>query len=610
MSIQINGLGLDHPEGKRQILNNITLTLQEKHITLLLGKTGAGKSTLLDIMSGLHQMDRGAILYGGRPLWVKQKPQLVIQRAVGQVFQFPEQQLFARTVQGEFDYSLRPYPLSKSERVRRTEEALLGMGLPQSWKERSPFQLSGGQKRRVALATTLATEPEWLLLDEPTAGLDADSSDRLIQQLTSMKAAMRGGIVIATHDLDAFWEVADYVVMLRGGEVAAQGTPAQLRMQPEVWERAGLAPPASVEVAWHLSALGMHMPEGVLTPGHMAEHIMKHVQCAIQAGRVGEMSAPDVTDDNQHASHRPSTESAGPYRQREDRESAATITETSDLYLPQTSASLEKVHGSPASASIEPEGIALEKADPRGKWIVYMLWSIAILLQDAWVGVWAATLITAAVIVPSGLSPGKLFSMIRPFLILIIVSVGLSGVRIGEAPSGVRHLGSVYFEMEGALVTLMELWKILLIMVLGFVLQATTSALSMKKGLEQSLAPLRKIKIPVDILSLAASLILRFIPLLMREAERFSRIVRARGKQTAKPGRIRLRDMPVMVIPLILSLFQIASDLSTALEAKGYKAAGMQRAPSRTLRMVRGDYVLMAAGGAIFILLMLLSLLV
>jgi energy-coupling factor transport system ATP-binding protein len=198
--------------------------------------------------------------------------------------------------------------------------------------------------------------------------------------------------------------------------------------------------------------------------------------------------------------------------------------------------------------------------------------------------------------------------ILRPFLWLTAIAAVVSGIGIGGSAvgdDGIR-LGAVSFSVEATSATALELVKIILVMVGGILLSATTTPFAMKRGIERILSPLARIRFPVEAISLTGSLLLRFIPVLRREAGRFNRIAKSRGKRVRRSGMVRLRDLPVMIVPLLLSLLQMATDLSHALEARGYMLKGTRTA-AVTLRMKRPDWLAVAAGGVLLALMLALS---
>ncbi len=281
---------------KKQLLKDVHMSFEAGKITLLTGRNGAGKSTLLETIAGIRTIQAGSVELGGNPLWVKDSRRRRLNRDValrlGIAMQSSESQWFAATVRDELLYSLKPYDVDAANAEARMERALEGAGLPQEMLERDPWTLSGGQQRRLSLACLLACEPEWLLLDEPTAGLDAAGIRRLCAVLEAHRAAGRGAVV-ATHDLDALLPLADAVAVVDGGTVRAAApaaavahaaaAPQALRALAELRAEAALPPqvparsdgapwPAPREVAAALAAeLGRRTALHAAAPAGQAE---------------------------------------------------------------------------------------------------------------------------------------------------------------------------------------------------------------------------------------------------------------------------------------------------------------------------------------------------
>ncbi|PWK13074.1 ATP-binding cassette domain-containing protein [Tumebacillus permanentifrigoris] len=525
-------------------------------ITLLIGQTGAGKSTLLDLLTGLQSPTSGQVEYEGVQLWDGKRMNRELQNSIGVVFQSPEQQLFARTVEAEFAYSLKPLRLPRAEVARRTRQALVEMGLSEEILPQSPLVLSGGQKRRVALGTTLAVDPRWLFLDEPTAGLDPQSTERLVEWCKSWaERRTDGGLVIVTHDLDAFFPIADRVLVLRGGRLLAQTTPEELCARPEMLVRAGIGLPASLQAAASLRGAGFELPQGVLSAEALADVIVGQLEQREVSGEVGVrrvVSAVEATN-------------------------ATEVVESGPDNYPQDSTPPAE----PAPAPL------IYRLDPRGKWVFYVALSIGLLMQSTWLGLFIGTLLTLAVLLVSQASYPELLRVTKPFLYFLIFSVLLSGLQFS---------GGIGFNLESAAYTFAQVYQVLLVLILGVLLSATTGQLRMKRALEQALAPLTRLRLPVEAFALAVSLMLRFIPVILRELQRFSRITRARGRSNAALGGLRVRDIPVLVIPLLLSVLQLGEDLSMAMEARGYGSFGNRRTSSMHLKLRLADLWTMLLG--------------
>lgn len=536
MPIKVSGLTVisDHRR-TGAILNNINCTIQDRTITLVIGKAGSGKSTLLRSLAGLSKISEGNVFYDDLPLWKKgQIDRSLLLRSV-LAFQFPEHQLFARTVQGEFDYSLRAYRLPKPEKLRRITAAMEGQQLPASYLSLSPFILSGGQKRRAALATIIAAQTPWLLLDEPSAGLDGKSVSRLKEELIQWK--QRSGILLVTHDLDAFLPIADRVLMMEHGRVVADLTSRELYMNPHVLVQSGIGLTDAMKVTESLREAGILISSGPVSPQQVAKTLADKL-----------CGTPQQTEDRAIQHTRCIDDQTAPTPQ--------------------------------SKASDRPVRSFIYSMDAKLKWLIYMLISVGIILQNQWEGLWLALLITAVCI--SFLSPEdrrKLKRMCKPLLWFMAIAVFISGIQISFA-QGITWMNRFGFSLVSAQDTLRRLFTFFEITLTGLVFTLSTSTSSMKQGLEIALRPLKRIKAPTELLALAASLVLRFIPLIIEETERFAMIAKARGKRTTRHGQIHMRDIPVFVIPLLISLFQAVEELILAMEMKGYMTRSLQQLPT------------------------------
>ncbi len=558
MPISVERLTVYDPEGRHPLLHDLSCQIADGQITLLLGKTGAGKTTFLDALAGLTPLHSGAIVYDQRPLWQGKRLDPALQLACGNVFQYPEHQLFAQTVQGEFAYSLRPLKLPRSEQQARTLTALTAMGLPTQMLTEAPLTLSEGQKRRVALASTFATQPTWLFLDEPTAGLDPATSQRLLAYLQAWKQHERGGVVIATHDLDTLLPIADRVIVLHAGRIVASLTPQELCAQPELLRTAEIGVPSTIELFLLLRALDLPLTHVPPSPQQCAESILH-----------------------------------GYYKRAEATAALNDPLRGNGSSVPEPVAQLPPPLATPPASDLA-TGFA-QQLDPRAKWLFYILVSLGVFMQQSWVGLLLATLITCATVLIAQVPLRGIVAAAKSFALLIVISMLFSGVRFSPVP-GALDLGFIHFALQPASITFMQLYKILLILVLGVVFTVTTSQISMKRALEQFLAGLRRWRVPVETFALATSLILRFIPLIMQESLRFSRITRARGKRNTRPGSVALRDVSALVIPLILAVLRLGSDLALAMEARGYTPNAMRRTSSSDQPLRRVDRQVMVAG--------------
>jgi len=533
----------------KEILTDINCTFENGTITLVIGKTGSGKTTLLDALAGLTTIKSGTVWFDKQPMWQKKRLIDAVRLKTGYVFQYPEHHLFARTVKNEFDYSLKPFRLPKEAVTARTMSAMHTVNLASDLLVQSPLLLSSGQKRRVSLGSTFATQPEWLFLDEPTSGLDPEAVQTLIAFFKSWKTQTKGGMVIATHDLDAFFPLADKILVMHKGSLLASLTPDELCANADILRQAEVGFPIAVEVAVLFNEQGMSAPMGCVSAKTMAT--------AITSPTIG---TPPREGQLQH------------------HQQALTTSDSDDSSLDE-----------------EPQlnNHAIQNLDPRAKWLFYILFSIGIFVQSSWAGLLFASFIAVVIVTIAKVTFADFKKILIPFVAFTVISVGLSGLVMVFKSA---HFINIGFSLVNALTTLQQLLKIFLIMMLGILLPLTTSHMKIKKGLEQSLSWLPGMKHAAEAVALTAALMLRFIPMIMREVTRFSKIVRTRGKSRAKLGNIRIQDLHVVMIPLLLSVFQLADNLSLAMEARGYRKIGGTRTSCIQLRMNRNDTIAILIG--------------
>lgn len=553
MSIALQDIRVDAPDDpNNQLLKDINFTLSEGSLTLLIGHTGSGKSTLLQVMAGILEPTLGTITLDEQPLWHKRKVDQAHLLRLGLIFQFPEQQLFARSIRQEFAYSLRPYRLGADERERRIRAASADLD-PRGViaMDRSPFSLSGGEQRRLALATTFATAPDWLLMDEPTAGLEAAAVRELLRII---RVRERGGFVIATHDLDTFFPLADRVLVLDRGALVFDGSPEELCRAPEVLTRAGVGLPSCVEAAIELARYGIAIAPDRLTPALAAPAIEEALrECA-------------------SASPRPA---------------------------PQAAASIPQATRE-AGVGPKPPQAAMLRLDPRAKWLLYLLLVIGTMQQQQWSGLAADLLLLSLAFLglPRSVLRGSM-KIALPFLIFMFISILLAGLDWSTA-EGQFPLG---FSAERGWSTALTLTRLFLVLMAGYWLAVTTPYGQLVQGLNWALKYFRKVKLPVESFSLAVALIFRFIPLILREWQRFSAIVRARGKASIRPGAVRSRDIPALIVPLLLAMFHKAEQMTIAMELK--KIDGKQLLLRKNTLQWRGmDTILVITGILCFSLLL------
>ncbi len=240
-----------------QALCGVDLTIYGGEILGLAGPTGSGKSTLIQMMNGLLCPDAGTVCLDGQDIHAPDAPSLrQLRGRVGLVFQFAEDQLFETTVLRDVAYGPKNQGLSEEEAFSRAREALRLLGMDETWDDMSPFELSGGQRRRAAIAGVLAMAPEVLILDEPTAGLDPRGKEELFERLRALRAERGMTVVIVSHDMENLAELCDRVAVLSEGQILREGRPADLFPHIRAMEAAHLDVPEVTRLTAELAARG------------------------------------------------------------------------------------------------------------------------------------------------------------------------------------------------------------------------------------------------------------------------------------------------------------------------------------------------------------------
>ncbi|MEG0012924.1 MAG: energy-coupling factor transporter ATPase [Cellulosilyticaceae bacterium] len=279
MSIKINQLThIYNPDTpfEKVALNDINLEIESGSFIGIIGHTGSGKSTLIQMFNGLLKPTKGQVLVNNIDIHEEKTDRKKIRQKVGLVFQYPEYQLFEISVYKDVAYGPKNLGLDEAEIKIRVEEALHVVGLEKEMWEKSPFELSGGQKRRVAVAGVLAMKPEMLILDEPTAGLDPKGREELFAQLKEMHTKLGITIVLISHSMEDVAKYAEKLIVLHEGAIAYEGTPREIFVHVEELEKIGLAPPQIKYIIRDLKARGIEIDETILTVEEAAAKLIEY----------------------------------------------------------------------------------------------------------------------------------------------------------------------------------------------------------------------------------------------------------------------------------------------------------------------------------------------
>ncbi len=283
MAITFKSLSYIYDEGMpyaHHALKDINLNIEEGKITAIIGKTGSGKSTLVEHLNALLVPSSGSleiedtIILPGK----KNKGLKALRKKVGLVFQFSEYQLFEETILKDVAFGPKNYGASEQEAIAKAKLALKMVGIDESYYETSPFDLSGGQKRRIAIAGILALEPKIIVLDEPTAGLDPKGSQEMIDLFVKLNKKAGITVILVTHDNEIVYNYADNTVLMADGEVKYSGNTLELFNDKEKVKEFNILEPKILSVKNALNEKGFKIPSNVRTIDELAKYLSKELR--------------------------------------------------------------------------------------------------------------------------------------------------------------------------------------------------------------------------------------------------------------------------------------------------------------------------------------------
>lgn len=280
MSIELEHVSFTYSKGtpyEKEVLHDISLTIEKGEFVAIIGHTGSGKSTLIQHLNGLLHPTKGKALLDGTDLSGKTKEARAARGKVGMVFQYPEHQLFAETVYEDVAFGPRNLGLTEDEVEQRVREALQFVGLDyDALAQRSPFNLSGGQMRRVAIAGIVSMKPDYLILDEPSAGLDPGARRDVFREILSLYKKQGIGIIMVTHSMEDALQFANRLLVVYDGRIIMDGKPAALfRERRKELQDVGLDIPEIYKLKDALRAKGLAIPETVTDTASLLKEIRK-----------------------------------------------------------------------------------------------------------------------------------------------------------------------------------------------------------------------------------------------------------------------------------------------------------------------------------------------
>lgn len=519
--------------GGSEVLHDVSLAVPAGSVTLVAGASGAGKTTLACAVAGLVDVQTGTIVVNGEA------------PAPGRVaiaFQDPEDQLFLETVGAELAFAPRNLDFDEARVQEEVARAASLLGI-EELLERDPFALSGGQARRVALASILTAAPRALVLDEPTAGLDAPGRSAL-HRLVRNLATSGMPIIVISHDLEEWLDTCDRVALMRAGSIVWEGDPASLEEDLSAFERAGIDPPESYELARACKAL------------------------------LGAPCDVKVVD-------------------------AAVV-------LPGASSAQGQAFGAAVPARKDaPASTPLATLDARVKVILLLAATIAVFASGApWVlAVWLLCALAVARL--SGMSAGATLRSLRPMLVLFAIVVAVNFISL-DGTAEIMVAAPVGFSPAGAVRAATAIARIVALVLLALSVSASTTPTQLADAFVRLMSPLATLGVPVGDIGLTLSMALRFIPLVSSEAERIRRAQAARGVDFEGGGVMRrVRAWAFVITPLVVGLFRRADRIAQSMDARCFEPE-VRRARPRAL--AARDACVLVAGICAMVVLIVASL--
>ena len=569
-------------------LDSVTVTAAPGRVLLVAGRSGSGKSTLAGVLAGVLETDAGEARLGNSPV----RPGMV-----GLCQQRAENQLFCDTVLDDVAFGPRNLGATTDEADARAREALRSLGVDEVLWGRSPFALSGGQRRRVALAGVVAMRPGAYVLDEPTNGLDAEGRDQLHAVVRRLAEAGAAAVVIS-HDVGEWLRVVDDVVLLAAGRVAWQGTADELRSDVVPFAAACMRPPLEAAVLERLAGSALApaaSPEFLLArlvPNQVPNQASSRAPSQVPNDAIHPAALSQVSPafGSKPAQNGQLTAKNGT-NAREDGLGEATPAAANAAATP-VPATATRVQRSPLLGSYHPADTPLHRLDARVK--LACLLAVTVTLFAAR-GALALAAMAAAVLAAAhlgGLSARELAQGLRPTAVILAFSL-LANAFVADGTASLTLVGPLGISYPGLARGALAVGRIAVLVFAALVLSATTSSTAVADALTSLMAPLGCLGVPVGDIAMTVSIALRFIPLTAEELVRIRDAQRARGVDFAQgsvPARVR-RWLSVLA-PLVVALFRRADDLAQAMAERCYRGRGRTRL---TRPMRPSDLLVLAA---------------
>ena len=539
-------------------LDDVSFTVEEGDFVGIIGATGSGKSTLITHMNGLNKPTSGKIYIDGRDLWEDPEKIRDFRFLTGLVFQYPEYQLFEETCYKDIAFGPKNMGLDEAEIDRRVHEAADFVGLDPALLERSPFELSGGQKRRVAVAGVMAMKPRILVLDEPAAGLDPEGRDDILSEVKEYHKKTGTTVLLVSHSMEDIAKYANRVLVMSNKKIAMYDTVEKVFARaPELLEL-GLSVPQVTKIFLKLREMGVDVPADVytipyavkMTPGSQAPPGGRREPCAPAGSKEGRRRCRMLRDI------------------------------TIGQHFPGNS--------------------LVHRFDPRLKLVLTIAYIVLLFAASNPLGL-ALSILFLAVMYKVAKIPGKMIlKSLKPILPIVIFTAVLNLFFVSGEGEPLVHIWFLTIYAEGVRYAVLMAVRVMALIAGTSLLTYTTSPIVLTDAIEQLLKPLGKLHFPVHELAMMMSIALRFIPTLIEETDKIMNAQKARGAQL-DTGKMtdRVKALVPVLIPLFISAFRRADELAMAMECRCYRG-GDGRTRLKVLRCEKQDYIDLAVCIACF----------
>lgn len=281
MQIKVENLNFVYGKGtafEQYALKNVSFQVEQGEFLGIIGHTGSGKSTLIQHLNGLIRATEGKIYFQDQDIYAKDFEMKKLRQKVGLVFQYPEHQLFEADVLSDVSFGPKNQGLSAQEVLERAKESLELVGIPKEMYTKSPFEISGGQKRRVAIAGVLAMHPQVLILDEPTAGLDPKGRDEIFEQILKLRENLHMTVILVSHSMEDVAKYVDRLLVMNAGELVLDGTPKEVFREHDYLESIGLSVPQITNLVELLKQRGIDLGKDITTVQEAKEAILRRIR--------------------------------------------------------------------------------------------------------------------------------------------------------------------------------------------------------------------------------------------------------------------------------------------------------------------------------------------